>query len=95
MLLVVLAFPAAQRNTFLHFGRSRAQRLLLPWLVWSAIYGAMKLAEVAVTGVPLRHEFAPWMWLVGTAIHLWFLPFAFVTSLAVWPLAQSNDKAIG
>lgn len=95
MLLVVLAFPAAQRSTFPDFIRSRAKRLLVPWLIWSAVYGALKLADVVVTGTPLRHEFAPWMWLVGPAIHLWFLPFAFVASLAVWLVAQHDATAIG
>ena len=53
------------------------------------VYGALKLAEMSVTGRPLAAEFAPWMWLTGPAIHLWFLPFALVACLALWPLAQA------
>jgi len=56
----------------------QAKRLLLPWLVWSAIYGALKLTQSIVSGTSLSGEFAPWMVLTGTALHLWFLPFSFL-----------------
>lgn len=51
------------------------------WLVWSVIYGAMKVADVAFGGSPLESEFSPTMLLTGTALHLWFLPFAAVVIL--------------
>lgn len=88
LLLVVLAFPGAQRQTLFAYLHGRAQRLLMPWLIWSAVYAALKLAEVSVTGAPLRSEFSPGMVLTGPALHLWFLPFAFATCLALYPLAQ-------
>jgi hypothetical protein len=73
ILLVLLALPAAQCMSFTDFAALRARRLLRPWLIWSAVYAALKLAEVAVTGAPL---------------HLWFLPFAFAASLWVYGLAR-------
>jgi len=66
----------------------RARRLLRPWLIWSAVYAALKLAEVAVTGTPMRAEFNASMILTGPALHLWFLPFAFAASLWVYGLAR-------
>lgn len=48
----------------------RARRLLVPWVFWSVVYGALKFLD--------GDSFAPWMLLTGPAIHLWFLPFAFV-----------------
>jgi len=54
-----------------------AQRLLLPWLIWSAIFAVMKTAQALIDGTPLATEFSFWMCLTGTALHLWFLPFSF------------------
>lgn len=88
MLLICLALPGAARQAPGAFTRGRARRLLVPWLVWSAVYAALKLVEVALTDKPLASEFAPWMLLTGPAIHLWFLPFAFLASLALYPLAR-------
>ncbi len=88
ILLVVLAAPAAGRKCFGAYARDRARRLLVPWFGWSLLYGAMKLAEVAVTGVPLDSEFHLYMILTGPALHLWFLPFAFAACLLVHPLAR-------
>ena len=87
MLLLVLAWPAAQRTEFDVYVRGRAQRLLIPFVIWSLVYGALKLAEVLMTGKPPGQEFSASMLLTGPAIHLWFLPFAFVASVAVYPLA--------
>lgn len=88
MLLILLAWPAAERQGFGAFASARAGRLLAPWAVWSGVYGALKLAEVAA-GHSFAEEFAPWMWLTGPALHLWFLPFAAVACLALWPLARA------
>ena len=78
MLLLCLAWPAAQRDDFGRYVCNRATRLLVPFAVWSGIFGLLKLAEVLLTGVSLGSEFKPSMLLTGPAIHLWFLPFAYV-----------------
>ncbi|MFN3254029.1 acyltransferase family protein [Roseibium album] len=57
---------------------SSARRLIAPWLIWSAVYAVLKIAQSVVSGTSLSSEFAPWMLFAGTSIHLWFLPFAFV-----------------
>lgn len=88
MLLILLAWPAAERQPFGSFTGARAGRLLAPWVVWSGIYATLKLAEVAA-GHPFAAEFAPWMVLTGPALHLWFLPFAAVICMALWPLARA------
>lgn len=88
MLLILLAWPTAERHPFGAFAGARAGRLLVPWAVWSGVYGALKLAEVAA-GHPFAEEFAPWMVLTGPALHLWFLPFAAVACAALWPLARA------
>lgn len=73
--------------------RRRGTRLLLPWIAWSVIYGAAKVADALVSGVPLASEFDYWMLLTGTKIHLWFLPFAFFAGwglIALLPLVRRH-----
>jgi hypothetical protein len=88
ILLVLRALPAAECMSFTDFAALRAQCLLRLWLIWSAVYATLKLAEVAITGAPLRTEFNASMILTGQALHLWFLPFAFAASLWVYGLAR-------
>lgn len=62
-------------------GRDRAgltDRLLRPWLFWSAIFVVAKLGQAMVSGAPLADEFAWWMLFAGPSIHLWFLPFSYL-----------------
>ncbi|QIE55580.1 hypothetical protein G5B40_08995 [Pikeienuella piscinae] len=68
----------------------RARRLLTPWLIWSAIYGALKMADAIASGHPLSDEFDWWMLTTGPSIHLWFLPFGF----AFVALAQVLESTI-
>lgn len=93
ILLIVLTAPAAARGNFGGFAMNRTRRLLLPWVLWSAIYGALKLADATFGGSSLADEFKPYMVWTGPAIHLWFLPFAFLVaifSFGALGLAQRN-----
>ncbi len=80
---------AAQFGTAL---RSRAERLLLPWLVWSVIYGALRCFEAYRNGEPLLNWWEPSMWLYGTWVHLWFLPMLFFVTVVVLLLDVSEAK---
>jgi len=95
LLLGLFVVPMAARWTVAEFARDRARRLLLPWLVWSALYGAAKLLQTQIEGEPLSAEFAPWMFATGSALHLWFLPFAFVAGVALHALARSGVSPAG
>jgi len=92
MLMIVMGLPAVQKQPFLTYARTRSQRLLRPWLIWSAIFGALKLLEVALTHRMLADEFALHMLITGPAIHLWFLPFALVACLGIYPIAHAVPK---
>jgi len=61
--------------------KRKAERLLKPWLFWSVVYGALGLAKVIRMDVSFSDVFSATMFLTGTRIHLWFLPFAFVAAL--------------
>ena len=54
------------------------QRLLYPWLVWSAIFALAKIAQALISGRPIADEFEWNMLLIGPSIHLWFLPFSYL-----------------
>lgn len=88
MLLVMLMVSGARQMCFYEFARSRANRLLLPWLVWSAVYGGLKLLDAVASAGTIAAEFPPYVWLTGPALHLWFLPFAFFCCVALYPIVR-------
>jgi surface polysaccharide O-acyltransferase-like enzyme len=73
--LVLLALPSRMSVP------DRARRLLLPFLIWSVVYGLLRVWNSAVEGQALLGWWMPWMALAGPSIHLWFLPFAFLVAL--------------
>jgi hypothetical protein len=68
---------------------NRAWRLLWPFALWSAIYGLQRVSDAWQAGEPLFGWAKPEMLAMGTADHLWFLPYAFV-ALAVAPLIRAT-----
>lgn len=95
-LILLAPFGLSQRtpdpSSLSRHARARAERLLLPWVGWSLIYGGVKLAEVFLARKPLSSEFAFWMLATGPALHLWFLPFAFLASIVTWFIAALSRK---
>jgi surface polysaccharide O-acyltransferase-like enzyme len=61
----------------------RTRFLLGTWLVWSGIYAVALFAKAGLLGKPPGELFHLRMLFYGTWIHLWFLPFAAVSLLAV------------
>lgn len=86
--LVLMAAPAARALPLAPYSEARAIRLLSPWLIWSVVYAALKAAEVCLTPATWAGEFAPAMLLTGPALHLWFLPYACIACLLIWPLVR-------
>ena len=64
-----------------NLAKKKVQRLLMPWLFWSMIYGGISLVKMISQNMTFSDVFSPTMLLTGTRTHLWFLPFAFVASL--------------
>lgn len=64
-----------------NLAKRKAKRLLKPWVFWSLVYGVIALAKVVCMDESFSEVFFWRMLLVGTRIHLWFLPFAFVAAL--------------
>ncbi len=82
--MIAAALPAMQPDLgpFGRYARRRAARILTPWLIWSAVYGAVAGARYLRSGIV-----PPWNynWLmIGTSIHLWFFVFIFFAGLGLW-----------
>ncbi len=73
MFVTLIVFYGLDRPLAAH-----ARRLLIPWVIWSVVYGCGKLAQMILEGTSFGSEFAPWMIMTGTSLHLWFLPFVFL-----------------
>jgi fucose 4-O-acetylase-like acetyltransferase len=80
VLFLILSFYLAGNAASRPSPLRRAQRLLQPWLLWMAVYGAVNLA----THQPLIDtEYGVLAGiLAGTSIHLWYLPFIFLCLIA-------------
>lgn len=83
------------------FVRRRCDRLIVPWLFWSVVYGVCKFGKaMLMMDMESLHEVLSMKSLLaGTHIHLWYLPFAFVSGLLIyivngWTLRVSNAAAI-
>jgi fucose 4-O-acetylase-like acetyltransferase len=83
--LVLLGARAGRGPTAGHFGsvvRLRAERLLLPFVAWCAIYAGVYGLDAWRRGDTLADLTRWWGPFAGTARHLWFLPFGFAASVA-------------
>jgi surface polysaccharide O-acyltransferase-like enzyme len=60
---------------------ARARRLLVPWLVWAALYGFLRFVRRQPV-ISLKNGLAAGI-LSGPSIHLWYLPFIFMVLVAL------------
>ena len=90
LFLILTAFLAVQsmqraggRYPFL----ARARKLLVPWLLWSVFF---RLVDLMVSDSPTRFVplTDPWTLLIGSSIHLWFLPFVMGAMALVQPVGR-------
>jgi len=75
------------------FFKRRWNRLMLPWLFWSAVYGLCRVAKAFFTGhaEPIESMFSAETLLAGTSIHLWYLPYAFLWGLIIHALNRRTS----
>lgn len=82
--LELSAFFLCAQEPSRNYFKKRAERLLIPWLFWSIIYGFLNLAKghkfLGVADSMTATIFT------GTYIHLWYLPFLFICGLIVSPV---------
>lgn len=87
LFLVLTAFLAVQsmdRAGGRYPWLARARRLVLPWLFWSAVF---RVVFLVVADGPEKWAILsdPWTLLIGSSIHLWFLPFVMLAMVMVEP----------
>lgn len=87
-LTACLAMTGRDKASFGAVARQRARRLLRPFAIWAAVYLGLRLADAAAAHQPLGATVAGWFPPEGTMGVLWFLPFAFVASLALLALRR-------
>lgn len=90
VILCALVARGAREVPARTFLNRRAGRLLRPWVLWSAIYMAVKVAQSVRYGHPWNAQLDADMWLVGGAFHLWFLPYGLAASLAAFALLRMS-----
>jgi fucose 4-O-acetylase-like acetyltransferase len=83
LLTTTLAARSREPSPLRGLARRKLGRLLVPWVVWSALFGAFSVVLARKHGLPGFGWFAPRMLVLGTFYHLWYLPAAFLATLAV------------
>lgn len=95
-LLILSVSLQAMRNRpagWLDMIRHRAERLLWPWLFWSIVYGCLAAWGVHRGRNSWSAAFPAWSLLVGTSIHLWYLPFAFLAALVAHMIVGVSNRS--
>jgi surface polysaccharide O-acyltransferase-like enzyme len=65
-----------ERRGVSKFLTDKRERLFLPWVFWSVVYGGMLVISGVRHGEPISSLLSWQMILAGTSSHLWFVPFA-------------------
>ncbi len=78
----------------LGFLRRRWDRLLIPWLFWSLLYGLLRITQAICFGdiESFREMLSMETLLMGTHVHLWYLPYAFLSGFLVYGLNRWTSQ---
>lgn len=66
----------------------RVRRILWPWLFWCLVFKLLLVVHLKDPWALFRIE-TPYSLLVGSAVHLWFLPFVLIASAVLLPLSRA------
>jgi peptidoglycan/LPS O-acetylase OafA/YrhL len=95
--LVVLHLQRRRDIRFSDFAGLRALRLLIPFAVWTFIYGAVRSVGAGVTQFIQVPDLSLSVLWTGSTHHLWFLPFVWVLSLFAYVttrLATGRERVV-
>lgn len=83
VLMILRGFCTKPNRSLRRFTTTRLYRLGLPFIAWTIIYLLFKLAK-QIVAPGQANDFPGWEILfLGSAYHLWFLPYLIVVSLLV------------
>lgn len=85
-LVLTCALATRGQTTVSVQARERLRRLMVPWWWGCLLYASVSLWDPA--GGPAWSEFGPARLLVGSHVHLWFLPFATLAGVGLGAVAQ-------
>ncbi len=88
LLFYSLIVRQGRTYTTTQFLTRRWHRLVKPWLFWSVVYGLCRLAK-ALHGADwdsLSDMVSPGALVTGTYIHLWYLPYAFLSGFLLYEI---------
>ena len=88
LLSVALSQTSTSAVNLSQFALRRFRRLAPPWAFWCVIYLPVFAYRIATGGLTLEELGPSWL-LVGTSVHLWYLPFAFFAGIGSVSLRQS------
>ena len=92
VVMCALAARAVVAPPFGPFAQKRATRLLAPFVFWSLAHCVLELVFAWHYEVPVTSRFHWLMFIGGGSFHLWFLPYAFAASVAVYGLARATQR---
>ena len=83
VLMILRGFYSKPDRSLIRFTKTRLHRLALPFVAWTIVYLGLKLAK-RIVAPDQANDFPGWEILfLGSAYHLWFLPYLIVVSLLV------------
>ncbi|MCA9613043.1 MAG: hypothetical protein R3B99_14870 [Polyangiales bacterium] len=90
ILAVALGVSKPSAPTTGRFVARRFERIVMPWVFWSAVLFGLRVLDAWRYDRPLLAWVEPEMLLYGPQIHLWFLPFVVIAGL----LAHLAQRAL-
>lgn len=94
VLTSVLAVGSLQRSGPQRFLSSRLRRIAVPWVAWSIFYMFVNMALHRDWRGPMISDSAL-SFLIGSTIHLWFLPFVLLISVPIALFVPLIEDATG
>ena len=92
LLFYALSSRKPKPESFVVFAKKKASRLLKPWIFWIVVYTVCILIKRTLDGSSHSKIFSGYIFLAGPKIHLWYMPFAFLSGLLVNLLQRFTQK---
>lgn len=79
--VLISSYFLSPQKDYSSFFSKRVVRLLIPWLFWFFVYGLLHIMN-GTSFLPVTGDIFSAV-LNGTRMHLWYLPFIFITSVII------------
>jgi len=79
--MLISSYLLIPQKNYSSFFSKRVDRLMIPWLFWFFVYGLLHIIN-GTSFLPATGNIVSAI-LYGTRMHLWYLPFIFITSVII------------